>query len=59
MWVVGYVNQQKFDLFHLSTTQILNKKNKYKIIAKMIENITRPLHSQPHLNENSMKKRIL
>jgi hypothetical protein len=44
------VNQQKFDLFHLSRTEILNKENKYQIIAR-IENITRPLHSQPQLNE--------
>ena len=53
------VNQQKFDQFHLSTTEILNKEKKYKIIARIIVNITRPLHSQPQLNENSMKRCIL
>jgi hypothetical protein len=51
------VNQQKSD--HLSTTEILKKENKYKIIARIIENITKPLHSQPQLNENSMKRCIL
>jgi hypothetical protein len=51
--------QQKFDLFHLSRTEILNKKNKYQITARIIENITRPLHSQPQLNENSVRKCIL
>jgi hypothetical protein len=40
------VKQQKNYLFHLSTTEILNKEYKYKIIARIIENITRPLHSQ-------------
>jgi hypothetical protein len=53
------VNQQKFDLFRLSRTEILTKENKYQIIARIIENITRPLHSQPQLNENSMKRCIL
>ena len=53
------VNQQNFDLFHLSTTEILDKGNKYIIIARMIENIKRPLHSQPQLNKNSMKRCIL
>jgi hypothetical protein len=34
------VKQQKIDLFQLSTTEILNKVYKYKIIARIIENIT-------------------
>jgi hypothetical protein len=40
------VKQQKFDLFRLSTTEILNKEYRYKINARIIEIITRPLHSQ-------------
>jgi hypothetical protein len=40
------VKQQKLDLFHLATTEILNKEYEYRIIARITENITRPLHSQ-------------
>jgi hypothetical protein len=45
--------QQKIDLFLLLTTEILNKEYEYKIIARIIENIT------TQLNENSMKRCIL
>jgi hypothetical protein len=40
------MKQQKFDLFHLSTTEILYEEYKYMIIARITENITRPFHSQ-------------
>jgi hypothetical protein len=40
------VKQQRIDLIHFSTTEIFNKERKYKLILRMIENITRPLHSQ-------------
>jgi hypothetical protein len=45
--VVFSCYQQKFDPFHLSTKKILNKENKFKIIARIIENIILILlHSQ-------------
>jgi hypothetical protein len=40
------VKQQKIDLIRFSTTEIFNKEDKYKLILRMIENTTRPLHSQ-------------
>jgi hypothetical protein len=51
------VKQQKLDLVHLLKTEMLNKEYRYKIVARIIENIVRPLHSQH--NENCVKKYVL
>jgi hypothetical protein len=46
---VNVKEQKKNYLFHLSTAEILNKEYRYKIIARIIENITRLLHSQHNM----------
>jgi hypothetical protein len=53
------VKQQKLHLFHLSTTEILNKEYKYKIIARITQHYRTFAFTTQLINENSLKRCIL